>query len=49
MFLNVCTFSSNMKWSMDIQERDTLTVHYLERDVTYNIIDLAEQAKKENK
>lgn len=42
-------YPNQFEWSTNIQEGDTLTVHYLERDVTYDIKGLAEQAKKENK
>ena len=38
-------YPNQFEWSTNIQEGDTLTVHYLERDVTYNIKDLAEQCK----
>lgn len=39
-------YPNQFEWSANIQEGDTLTVHYLERDVTYNIKGLAEQAEK---
>lgn len=39
------------QWSIntdDISEKDTLTIHCRDRDIKYNIKDLAEQAEKEN-
>lgn len=41
-------YPNQFEWSVNVREGDTLTVHYRERDVTYNIADLAKQAKKEN-
>lgn len=42
-------YPNQFTWSVPVKENGTITVHYLERDVKYNIKDLAEQAKKENK
>jgi len=39
-------------WSVnadDISEKDTLTIHCRDKDITYNIKDLAEQAEREEK
>lgn len=38
-------YPNQFEWSVNVREGDTLTIHYRDKDVTYNISDLANQAE----